>query len=170
MARVWLPCLARVRKRLYSDEVMKKRREEEEKRKKIEDEERQRVEAEAEAKRKRKEEEERLAEEERRRKKEEKRAKEADEKRLLEQRALDLNHTNGQLTSKLESLTAAYAETKEALASETSTRKVLEDSLEEALTCFENEASAKAAIVEQLAAERASNQKQIQSITATSQG
>ena len=76
VARVWLGLLRRVRSRLYSEEVLRQRREEEERRRHAEEEERRRREEEETRRRMEEEEARRRVEEEARRKREEQRRKE----------------------------------------------------------------------------------------------
>lgn len=170
MVQVWIPCLQRVRKRLYSDEIMKKRRAVEEERKRLEEEERLRLEAIAVAKEKAEEEWKRLAEEERKRKKEEARRKEEDSRREMEQKIQELAENKAQITSKLETLAESFQATTELLTSETKNRRSLQSSLEEALGVIEVELQAKAALQVRLNDERAAFQKQITDITACAQG
>lgn len=146
IVRVFKPMVVRIRRKLYSDEVLAKRRAEEEARKKKEEEEKARKEAEEEARRKAEEERLRLAEEERRRKIAEEKQRQEEERRALEATVAALQSETAQLAAQAEQERATSADKAEA------------------------DRQALAALQTRLESERAAAEERIAALTAAAEG
>ncbi len=169
MVRTWIPLVGIVRKKLYSEEVMRQRREEDEKRKKAEEEERKRREAEEERKRKEEEERKRKEEEERKRKIEEQRRKEEEAKKAMEEKISQLTDSTVSLTSRLDSLNTLHTETVATLQQEKALRQEKESTVAELTRQLTSKSEELAALDRRLEEERASNAKRFADFTAAAQ-
>eukprot|EP00039_Didymoeca_costata_P004049 m.71095 g.71095 ORF g.71095 m.71095 type:complete len:1393 (+) comp12208_c0_seq1:11-4189(+) len=126
------PVLVRVRKKLYSEEVMRKRREEEEERKRKEDEERKRKEEEELARQKAEEERIRKEEEERQQAIERERKRQEEERRNFEARIAELTELCATQASKIETSESQLKESKKMLETEREAKTTLEQKV---ITC-----------------------------------
>jgi myosin-6 len=121
--------LKRVRKRLYSEEILAKRAAVEGERKRVEAEERAKIEAEEDAIRLAEEERLRLEEEVRQKKIADEKRRQEEERRALEEKVAELTEANVTRTSRIEAEEASHAATKALLAAEVATREATQQTL-----------------------------------------
>ena len=170
VVRAWLPMLKRARARLYSEEVMRARREAEEKRKRQEEEEQRRREEEEEVKRKAEEAERQRVEEERRRKQEEARRKEEDARRALEDKIQTLTNNNARMVAEIDTWSKSVAMLEQTLSAEKSIAESLTAQLEVANLTTATLEGKIVAMEGQAQRERDAMQQQLQQFTASVQG
>lgn len=153
VVRVWKPLLMRVRRKLYSEEVLARRALEAAARKKAEEEEKARLEAEEEARRKAEEERVRLAEEERIRKVQEEKRRQEEQRKQAEDTIARLKSEAAEQTSHSASIAAQLVATKAELEKTAEALSQKEDEL-----AAEYDRAAAAAATAAAAAARASNE------------
>eukprot|EP00050_Salpingoeca_kvevrii_P012733 m.24471 g.24471 ORF g.24471 m.24471 type:complete len:1371 (-) comp4280_c0_seq1:120-4232(-) len=170
MSRTWLPLLAQVRSRLYSEEVLRARREAEEERQRQEEALRLQREQEAEAARKAEEERRRQQEEEARRVVEEQKRKELAAKRALEEKIEQLSDKNARLVTQVASLTANLETTLGKYRQEESAREQLQLQMAEQEHAAAAQLDAMAALQSRMEQERERMTLTIRELTTTMQG